>query len=148
MTGLLRSGIPAAVVAGEEGGGEVEAKPARKKRGSWFDKNRHLYPSNWTEIATAVKEEAGWKCEACGNPHGPSPYVLTVDHVIDHDPSNVARENLVALCQRCHLRRQGMRPKPATKEEAIDRLRRRYEAEQGQLGLPSTGAAGLEGGRG
>lgn len=103
---------------------------------SWFDRNRHLYPDNWAEIATGIKERAGWKCEACGNPHGPSPYVLTVDHVVDHDPGNVSDDNLVALCQRCHLRRQGMRPLPKTKDEAIRRLRSRYEAELGQKRLP------------
>lgn len=27
---------------------------------------RHRYPDNWDEIATQVKEEAGWKCEECG----------------------------------------------------------------------------------
>jgi 5-methylcytosine-specific restriction endonuclease McrA len=100
---------------------------------AWFDTHRHLYPDDWNDIARRVKEAAGWKCEACGNPHGPSPYVLTVDHVVDHDPSNVSPENLAAYCQRCHLRRQGMRPKPATKEEATRRLRERYEAEQSQL---------------
>lgn len=103
---------------------------------SWFDRNRHKYPPNWTEIATGIKERAGWKCEACGNPHGPSPYVLTVDHVVDHDPANVSDDNLVALCQRCHLRRQGMKPLPKTKDEAIRRLRQRYEAEKGQQRLP------------
>lgn len=97
---------------------------------AWFDKNKHRYPPNWKEIATAVKEAAGWKCEACQNPHGKSPYVLTVDH-LNHDPENEDAV-LMALCQRCHLRRQGMRPRPTTKEEAISRLRQRYEAEQAQ----------------
>jgi 5-methylcytosine-specific restriction endonuclease McrA len=99
---------------------------------AWFDRNRHLYPANWKEIATGIKDAAGWCCEACGNPHGKSPYVLTVDHIIDHDPANVEPDNLAALCQRCHLRRQGMRPRPQTKAEALERLRRRYEAEQAQ----------------
>lgn len=103
---------------------------------SWFDRNKHRYPINWDEIAKAVKDAAGWTCEACGNPHGPSPYVLTVDHVVDHDPGNVSADNLVALCQRCHLRRQGMRPLPQTKAEAIRRLRSRYRAEQAQQRLP------------
>lgn len=101
----------------------------------WYDRNKHLYPPNWREIANAVKDRAGWMCEACGNPHGPSPYVLTVDHVVDHDPANVADDNLAALCQRCHLRRQGMCPKPATKEDAIRRLHERYVAEKSQIAL-------------
>lgn len=105
----------------------------------WYDRNKHRYPANWSELATAVKTAAGWKCEACGNSHGPSPYVLTVDHVVDHDPMAVEADNLAALCQRCHLRRQGMRPRPLTKAEAIRRLRQRYDAEQGQMVLPLEG---------
>jgi len=103
----------------------------------WFAKNRHRYPDNWDEIATAIKEKAGWRCEACDNPHGPPPYVLTVDHIVDHDPANVAEENLAALCQRCHLRRQGMLVKPLTKAAALEKLRTRYIEEQlqGRLNL-------------
>lgn len=104
--------------------------------GRWFARNRHRYPDNWKEIAGRIKDLAGWKCEACGNPHGAPPYVLTVDHCVDHDPMNVADENLAALCQRCHLRRHGMKPKPQTKADAIERLRQRYQAEQGQQTLP------------
>jgi hypothetical protein len=33
-----------------------------------MDKSR--YPVNWNEIATAIKEAAGWKCEECGAKHG------------------------------------------------------------------------------
>lgn len=29
---------------------------------------RHLYPDNWAEIASAVKESAGWTCQWCGKP--------------------------------------------------------------------------------
>lgn len=61
------------------------------------------YPDNWPEIAAKVKEEAGWKCERCGHPHDPQAgYVLTVHH-LDSNPANVNPENLVALCQRCHM---------------------------------------------
>ena len=101
---------------------------------AWFDRNKHRYPPDWKEIAKRVKDEAGWRCEACDNPHGPSPYILTVDH-LNHDPENRAAV-LMALCQRCHLRRQGMRPRPETREEAIRRLRERYEREQAQQQMP------------
>ena len=84
---------------------------------------------------TASQRGGGWKCEACGNKHGKAPYVLTVDHVVDHSPANVKRSNLAALCQRCHLRRQAMRPAPKTKREALMRLRLRYEGEQTQARL-------------
>lgn len=61
------------------------------------------YPKDWPSIAKAIKERANWICEHCGHPHDPSHgYTLTVHH-LDGDPSNCAFENLVALCQRCHL---------------------------------------------
>lgn len=31
--------------------------------------DRSRYPDNWKEIANAVKERAGWKCEKCGVEH-------------------------------------------------------------------------------
>jgi three-Cys-motif partner protein len=67
------------------------------------------YPPNWDEIALSVKEAAGWCCEECGQSHDPDPEagnVLTVHHR-NGNPANCAKENLVALCQRCHLRAQG-----------------------------------------
>jgi len=64
---------------------------------------RALYPANWEELAEAVKTAAGWRCEQCGHPHDPAAgYTLTVHH-IDGNPGNNLPENLVALCQRCHL---------------------------------------------
>lgn len=73
----------------------------------WFGRNRARYGPEWDAIATEVKEQAGWCCEACGVPHGPAPDVLTVDH-LDGVPEHMERENLMALCQRCHLARQGL----------------------------------------
>ena len=65
------------------------------------------YPPNWDEIAQQVKEAAGWRCEHCDRPHDPAAgYTLTVHH-LDGDPTNCSPENLVALCQRCHLHWQG-----------------------------------------
>lgn len=61
------------------------------------------YPPNWPEIAQRVKARAGWCCEHCGHPHDPaSGHTLTVHH-LDGNPANCADDNLVALCQRCHL---------------------------------------------
>jgi rubredoxin len=66
-----------------------------------FDPAR--YPKNWRAIARRVKDAAGWRCEQCGHPHAPAQgYTLTVHH-IDGDTFNNAPDNLVALCQRCHL---------------------------------------------
>jgi len=66
------------------------------------------YPTNWREISLSVRARAGWRCEWCpaenGKPHPVtgSIVVLTTAH-LDHTPENVADENLVSLCQRCHL---------------------------------------------
>lgn len=65
------------------------------------------YPDDWQEIATRTKEAAGWRCVRCGHLHDPDKgYTLTVHH-LDIDPSNCRWWNLLALCQRCHLRTQG-----------------------------------------
>lgn len=71
--------------------------------------NKKLYPADWPAISARVKLEAGGKCEICdamdGRPHPVtgSKVVLTTAH-LDHNPANNARENLLALCQRCHNR--------------------------------------------
>lgn len=72
-------------------------KPERKK----------LYPENWEKISDIIIEKAGYKCELCGIPNhdvrNGAEVVLTVHH-INHDPTDNRRVNLIALCQRCHLR--------------------------------------------
>ena len=61
------------------------------------------YPDDWDAIAARVKDAAGWHCEHCGHKHDPAAgYTLTVHH-LDGNPPNCASDNLVALCQRCHL---------------------------------------------
>lgn len=72
--------------------------------------DRSRYPANWKQIALAVKEAAGWKCQACGKPcRKPGEKLdthrrtLTVHH-IDHRPENSDAENLIALCAPCHLK--------------------------------------------
>jgi len=63
------------------------------------------YPLNWEEIARAVKEAAGWRCQECGHPQDPkNQYVLIVHHQ-DGNPANNELSNLVALCQRCLFHR-------------------------------------------
>jgi hypothetical protein len=87
--------------------------PIRKE-----DKTR--YPDNWKALSEQIRfKRAASQCECdgrCGKPHAArceaihgrrSPYtgsyvVLTVAH-LDHTPENCAEENLVAMCQRCHL---------------------------------------------
>jgi len=78
------------------------------------ESERARYPNNWKAISLAVREEAGQRCEGSpaypdcqainGQPHPVtgSRVVLTVAH-LDHTPENCERENLKAMCQRCHL---------------------------------------------
>lgn len=84
--------------------------------------NRGKYPSDWPVISKRIKSErAGWQCECdgrCGKtPHDegrctarhgePSrlsgkPVIITTAH-LNHDPSDCRDENLMAMCQSCHL---------------------------------------------
>ncbi len=74
-------------------------RPERKK----------LYPPNWARISKLTRDAAGQKCELCSAPNGSrsnrtgGTVVLTVHH-INGDPADNRRCNLIALCQRCHLR--------------------------------------------
>lgn len=64
------------------------------------------YPADWPEIALNIKRAACWTCEHCGHIHDPeNGYCLTVHH-LDGDKAHCEFDNLVALCQRCHLRIQ------------------------------------------
>ena len=70
--------------------------------------NISTYPDNWSAIAIAVKNLAGWRCEHCGHVHDvPNGYMLTVHH-LNGNKSDCRFTNLVALCQRCHLRIQSI----------------------------------------
>jgi 5-methylcytosine-specific restriction endonuclease McrA len=67
------------------------------------------YPDDWKLISKAVIKKAGNKCELCNADNYESHWktgskvVLTVHH-IDCDKNNNSKFNLIALCQRCHLR--------------------------------------------
>ena len=78
------------------------------------------YPSNWPEISLAIRERAGWRCECtgeCGLHRGnrcterngqdaewaSGKVVLTVAYR-NHAPADCRPENLMALCNTCHLR--------------------------------------------
>jgi len=67
------------------------------------------YAKNWKEISKQTILNAENRCELChaenGKPHWltGSKVVLTVHH-IDRDKKNNSKYNLIALCQRCHLR--------------------------------------------
>lgn len=98
---------------------------------TWFARNKHRYPDNWSYLATAVKDRAAWTCEGCGAPHGPSPHILTGHH-LNHEPGDCGESNLLTCCQRCHLR-LGLRI--YAKADAIRYLRERHAADQYQLVL-------------
>lgn len=67
---------------------------------------RGEYATEWEQTAAAVKDAAGWKCVRCGHRHDvETGHVLTVHHLDGHK-ANDAWWNLLALCQRCHLKVQ------------------------------------------
>jgi len=84
--------------------GKAERRRVRHEREK---SDGRFYPEDWPEIAERVKAEAGRKCVRCrwGN-DARTGHVLTVHH-LDGDKANCAWFNLIALCQRCHLRIQG-----------------------------------------
>lgn len=92
--------------------------------------DRSRYPDNWGDIAFAVKEAAGWKCEKChrqcrrpGEKFDTRRRTLTVAH-INHVERDCRDENLVALCPRCHLEYDELR-------KAMQRLaKKRIRAEK------------------
>lgn len=88
--------------------------------------NRARYPKDWRQISDRIRfERAGSQCECDGRCCSPShasmitsyrcqaehlerhpitgsTVVLTVAH-LDHTPENCADDNLLAMCQACHL---------------------------------------------
>jgi 5-methylcytosine-specific restriction endonuclease McrA len=69
---------------------------------SWFAENRSLYPPNWEKIAKRLKKKANYKCQWCGKTYEENGMILTVHH-LDRNPANCSKNNLVVLCQKCHL---------------------------------------------
>lgn len=78
--------------------------------------NKSRYPKDWPQISKRIRmERAGGRCEFAdggkrcdavnGQPHPitGSRVVLTVAH-LNHTPEDCADDNLLAGCQRCHLR--------------------------------------------
>ncbi|MBE3117656.1 MAG: HNH endonuclease [Candidatus Atribacteria bacterium] len=64
------------------------------------------YPANWPEIASRTKDAAEWKCVRCGHLNDRTTGHMLGVHHLDLDPQNCEWWNIVALCQRCHLRIQ------------------------------------------
>lgn len=77
--------------------------------------DRARYPADWPAISLRIRgARAGWRCERVrdgrrctarqNRPHPVtgSSVVLTVGH-LNHRPEDNAEDNLLAMCQRCHL---------------------------------------------
>jgi hypothetical protein len=74
------------------------------------------YPDDWTQIAAAIKQAAGYRCERCGLkclPPTNSYRHLDLSlrrrlsaqvHHIDRNPACNDKANLVCVCAGCHLR--------------------------------------------
>ena len=74
-----------------------------------------LYPDNWKEIATRVKESQNWRCQCCGKrcyKPGEKPDNLTRSewtadilqlHHRNHDQYDNRLSNLISVCAACHL---------------------------------------------
>lgn len=60
--------------------------------------------------------------------------VLTIAHIHDHDPMACDDDNLLALCQKCHLALDHPRHVQKAKETRIKKKQKRMEA-TGQLSL-------------
>ena len=79
--------------------------------------NKKRYPKNWGAISYGIRQfraknrcekidREGKRCTAINGEKHPitgSKVVLTVAH-LDHIPENCTADNLMAMCQRCHLR--------------------------------------------
>lgn len=64
------------------------------------------YAANGKEVRRAAREASGNKCIRCGHAHEVATgYVLTTHH-FDGNKANDEWWNLMALCQRCHLKFQ------------------------------------------
>ena len=67
-----------------------------------------LYPPDWPQISARIRfERAQNRREWCGavnyltHTETGSKVILTVAH-LDHNPANIADDNLAALCQKCY----------------------------------------------
>ena len=69
--------------------------------------NKDRYPRDWKQIREKILAECANRCEGCGavnySIRDGKRIVLTIAH-LDHVPEHCERENLKALCQRCHNR--------------------------------------------
>ena len=88
---------------------ETRAKISAANRGAnhpqWRGgRSREPYtPEFDVELKEAVRAQCDYRCQICGKPQVDCNLALAVHH-IDYDKTNSELENLVALCQSCHMR--------------------------------------------
>jgi len=69
--------------------------------------DRKKYHPDWENISKKIRKRAGGHCELCwakGKHWKTGSWVVLTVHHIDGDTKNNHPKNLIALCQRCHLR--------------------------------------------
>lgn len=64
------------------------------------------YAADGKESRRAVREAAGNKCIRCGHPNCAKTHHVLTTHHFDGNKANDEWWNLMALCQRCHLKVQ------------------------------------------
>jgi len=88
--------------------------------------NKHRYPKDWKELREQILKECNNHCEWCGKKNhaltdSGKKIVLTIAH-LDHTPENCERENLMAMCQRCHNRYDAKHRAETRKETKRDKV--------------------------
>lgn len=63
--------------------------------------NGKEYNADWTATSLVIRKQRGYKCEVCGRP-ACNPAESSVHH-LDENTLNDKKENLVLLCNKCHL---------------------------------------------
>jgi hypothetical protein len=88
---------------------------------SLAEPNTNVYPPNWSEVATARKDERSWCCGRCAYQSWYSGLIQV--HHVDGDKTNNLRSNLEVLCAICHGQKHGtvgLWPMGATASEISD----------------------------
>lgn len=67
-----------------------------------------VYPREWPIISHTIKTERGWECEICHITQGTDMRNNITTHHKDHNTFNNAPSNLLVVCQKCHLRLEGV----------------------------------------
>ena len=66
------------------------------------------YPPDWSTIAFEVKRQAKFVCQCCHQSTIDDPSLTLNVHHLDFNPANNHPDNLICLCQICHVRLHGI----------------------------------------